>query len=391
MRIAINGCGIAGPTLAWWLRRYDHEPVLFEHADRPRSGGYLIDFWGTGYDVAERMGLLPMLEPHAYRMQELRTVAASGRATSTIDATVFDRLTGGRYFSIARSDLSREILYACDGIETRFGNGIVGIEDHGAYVDTVATGGAKERFDLVIGADGLHSPVRGLAFGPQSRFERRLGFHVAAFTLSGYQPRDELTAVSHTLPGRYLGRVSLREDRTLFLMVFAESFMGSTPADDDEVRAQLVDIYRDTGWESATILKRIGEADDLYCDRVSQIRMPRWSRSRVALVGDAAAAPSLLAGEGTSLAMTEAHVLAGELARADGDVAAAFGGYERRLHQFLATKQDAALRFAGYFAPKSWLGLVLRDVVSNIASVPALARWMFASTFRDNLQLPDYG
>ena len=391
MRIAINGCGIAGPTLAWWLRHYGHEPVLFERANHVRSGGYLIDFWGTGYDVAERMGLLPVLKPHAYRMKELRTVTVSGRPTSTIDATVFDEITNGRYFSIARSDLSTEILNACAGIEARFGRGIVGMEDHGEFVDTALSDGPHERFDLVIGADGLHSKVRSLAFGPQSRFEQRLGFHVAAFTLGSYQPRDELTAVSHTLPGRYLARVSLRGDRTLFLMVFAKSFMSSAPVGPDEIRTQLIDIYRDTGWESAAILKRIGEADDLYYDRASQIRMPHWSRDRVALVGDAAAAPSLLAGEGTSLAMTEAHVLAGELARADGDVAAALRGYERQLKQFLVTKQDAALRFAGYFAPKSWLGLIFRDVVSNIASVPALAKWMFASTFRDNLQLPDYG
>jgi 2-polyprenyl-6-methoxyphenol hydroxylase-like FAD-dependent oxidoreductase len=356
-----------------------------------RSGGYLIDFWGKGYDVAERMGILPVLKPHAYKMRKLRTVAASGRPTSTIDATVFDEITHGRYFSIARSDLSTEILNACDGIEARFGTGIVGIEDHGTYVDTALSNGPNERFDLVIGADGLHSEVRSLAFGPQSRFEQRLGFHVAVFTLGSYEPRDELTAVSHTMPGRYLARVSLRGDRTLFLMVFADSFISSAPVGAGEIRTQLVDIYRDTGWESAAVLKRIGEADDLYYDRASQIRMPHWSKDRVTLVGDAAAAPSLLAGEGAGLAMTEAHVLAGELARADGAVAAAFRGYEGKLKQFLVTKQDAALRFAGYFAPKSWLGLIFRDVVSNIASVPVLAKCMFARTFRDNLNLPDYG
>ena len=391
MRIAINGCGIAGPTLAWWLRHYGHDPVLFERADGPQSGGYLIDFWGTGYDVAERMGLLPALEPHAYRMQELRTVTSSGKPTSKIKVAVFDEITNGRYFSIARSALSAEILKACGGIEVRFGTGIAGIESHDEHVVAALVDGPDERFDLVVGADGLHSRVRSLAFGPQSRFEQRLGFHVAAFTLGGYQPRDELTAVSHTLPGKYLARVSLRDDQTLVLMVFADSLLGTDPLVSSDIRAQLIDTYRDTGWESAAILDRIGEADEIYFDRASQIRLPRWSAGRVALVGDAAAAPSLLAGEGTSLGMTEAYVLAGELARADGNVLAAFAGYERELKQFLVTKQDAALRFAGYFAPKTWLGLIFRDVVSNIASVPALGKWMFASTFRDNLNLPDYG
>ena len=173
MRIAINGCGVAGPTVAWWLRHYGHEPVLFERANHVRSGGYLIDFWGTGYDVAERMGILPVLKPHAYRMRELRTVTASGRPTSTIDATVFDEITHGRYFSIARSDLSTEILNACDGIEARFGTGIVGIEDHGTYVDTALSNGPNERFDLVIGADGLNSEVRS---GSNLTFESWKGF-----------------------------------------------------------------------------------------------------------------------------------------------------------------------------------------------------------------------
>lgn len=390
MRIAISGCGIAGPTLAWWLRYYGHEPVLLERADALRAGGYLIDFWGTGFDVAERMGLLPALKARAYRMKQLRTVTAHGRATSSIDVSVFDRITEGRYFSIARSDLSAGIFQACDGIETRFSTELTELEDRGDRVIVGLSKGASETFDIVIGADGLHSRVRSLVFGPQDQFERRLGFRVAAFTLSGYRPREELTAVSHTLPGRYLARVSLRDDRTLFLMVVANRYLRSEPEDADAIRSGLRAIFRGTGWESDAIVARIDEADDLYFDRASQIRMRHWCKGRVALIGDAAAAPSLLAGEGTSLAMTGARVLAGELARSGNDVASAFRGYEEQLKTFLTKKQDAALRFTGYFAPKSWIGLIARDVLSNVASVPVLANWMLAGAFRDNLDLPDY-
>jgi flavin-dependent dehydrogenase len=143
MRVAINGCGVAGPTLAWWLRHYGHEPVLLERATSPRTGGYLIDFWGTGYDVAERMGLLPALKQRAYKMQRLRSVNAHGWPTSTIDATVFDEITDGRYFSIARSELSAEILKSCAGIEMRFGTGIVGIEDRGTELETALADGSR--------------------------------------------------------------------------------------------------------------------------------------------------------------------------------------------------------------------------------------------------------
>ncbi len=391
MRIAINGCGIAGPTLAWWLRHHGHTPVLFERAAALRRGGYLVDFWGTGFDVAERMGLLPALRRDGYAMERLRTVTARGCTTSSIGVDVIQEITDGRYFSIARSDLSARIVEACDGIEMHFGTHVTGLEDRGDRIAAVLSTGATEIFDLVVGADGLHSAIRRLAFGPQDTFERRLGLNVAAFTLSGYGPRDELTAVSHTLPGRYISRVSLREDRTLFLFVFSDRYLPSDLTGDTAVRDLLSRIYRGTGWESDRILARIGEAEDLYFDRASQIRMPTWSKVRVTLVGDAAACPSLLAGEGSSMGMTEARVLAGELARAGADPGAALHSYEARLKSFVTGKQDAALRFASYFAPRTWPGLVLRDAMSNLASVPILARWMLARSFRDNLTLPAYG
>ncbi len=188
MRIAINGCGIAGPTLAWWLRHHGHVPVLFERASEPRRGGYLVDFWGTGFEVAERMGILPALRRDSYAMERIRTVTARGRTTSSIGVDVIHEITGGRYFSIARSDLSAPIVEACDGIEIRFGTAVTDLEDRGDRVAAALSTGSTELFDLVIGADGLHSAIRRVAFGPQETFERRLGMNVAAFTLTGYAP-----------------------------------------------------------------------------------------------------------------------------------------------------------------------------------------------------------
>ncbi|WDR01920.1 FAD-dependent monooxygenase [Devosia algicola] len=236
MKIAINGCGIAGPTLAWWLRRDGHEPVLLERAKQVREGGYIIDFWGTGYDVAEQMGLLPALKTRGYNMEHLLTVTAGGRTTSSINATVFDTLAEGRYFSIARSALSAGIFQACEGIETRFGTEVTQIDDRGDQVIVGLSDGTSENFDLVVGADGLHSKIRALVFGPQEQFEQRLGFHVAAFTMNGYQPRDELTVVSHTVPGRFLSRVTLRDDRTLVLMVVADEYLRKMSQDADAIR-----------------------------------------------------------------------------------------------------------------------------------------------------------
>ena len=301
MRIAINGCGIAGPTLAWWLRHYGFTPVIFERAPALRAGGYAVDFWGSGYQVAERMGILPGLRTDGYVVERLRSVSASGRTVASFRAGAIVEAAGGDYLTIARSDLSRRIFDACEGIEAHFGRSIEALEDGSGEVVATLSDGRRESFDVVIGADGLHSHVRGLVFGPQQRFERALGLHVAAFLLEGYRPRDELAYVQFTRPGRQMSRLALRDDRTLFLLVFADRLLGEEPRGAAGQKAALRRMFGGLGWETDAILARLGEVDDLYFDRASQIELPRWSKGRVALVGDAAACPSLLAGEGSGL------------------------------------------------------------------------------------------
>jgi len=390
MKIAINGCGIAGPTLAWWLQRYGHDPVLFDQSLALRTGGYVIDFWGTGYDIADKMGLLPALKRDAYLIETVRTVTSKGCATSALQTSVFGDLTNGRYFSIARADLARQIHQACNGIETRFGTSVVGIRDQKDKVALELSGGNFEEFDLVVGADGLHSQVRALTFGPENQFENHIGFYVAAFVVSGYSPRDELAYISHTQPGRQISRVSLRDDETLFLFVFSKKFVDEQPEGKAEEKALLHAIFGNMGWEATAILSRMDEVQELYFDRVSQVRMPDWTKGRVALLGDAAACTSLLAGEGTGLAMTEAYVLAGELHRASGDHRVAFNVYQNRLHSYVTNKQDGALGFAGLFAPKNWFWLVVRDILMNLTAVPILGKRLLSRSFTSDLKLPDY-
>ena len=394
MRIAIQGAGVAGPTLAWWLRRYGHDPVLLEKAPSLRTGGYVIDFWGVGYDIAEKMGILGALHEQGYAMQELRMVDERGEPTARLGVETFRALTDGRYLSIARGDLAATIHRACEGIETRFGTTITALEDRGDAVDVSLSDGGRDRFDLVVGADGLHSGVRALQLGPEEKFERFLGFQVAVFTAPAYRPRDELTFVCHTLPGRHLARIALHGDDTAFLFIWRTDRDGGgpeSPTTDEEKRRVLRDVFRDMGWEAHAVLRRLDEADGIYFDRVSQIRMDAWTRGRVALVGDAAACVSLLAGEGTGLAILEAYVLAGELERAGGDYAAAFAAYESRLRPFLAKKQETATRFAGFFAPKTRLALAVRDLLVRVSSVPFLAKTFVGPSLRDDIELPEYG
>jgi 2-polyprenyl-6-methoxyphenol hydroxylase-like FAD-dependent oxidoreductase len=390
--VLISGAGIAGPTLAYWLAAYGFEPTLIERAPRLRTGGYIIDFWGLGYDIAGRMGLLPDLERKGFSVEQVRFVNESGRRVSGFDVDVFRKLTGGRYVSLPRGDLA-ELIYRT--IENRceiiFGDSITAIEERGDGVAVSFERSPARSFDLVVGADGLHSAVRKLVFGSQSGFEKYLGYMVAVFESKGYRPRDEGVYLSFAVPGKQVARYAMRDDRTVFLFVFASAQPPSAaPHDMPAQKAILHRQYDEAGWESAPILQALDRCDDLYFDRVSQIRMDSWSRGRVVLVGDAAFCPSLLAGQGSALAMTAAYVLAGELAKAEGQFQPAFERYETLLRPFMAGKQKAAEQFAGSFAPKTRFGLFLRNQITKAFDWPLVANVVIGNSLLDRLTLPEY-
>ena len=390
--VLISGAGIAGPTLAYWLLEYGFEPTLVERAPRLRTGGYIIDFWGLGFDIAERMGLRPSLAREGYQVAELRFVDSRGQRAGGFKVDVFRKLTHGRYLTVPRSGLAGLIYSTIEGrCETIFGETLTGIRQttDGVHVDFERT--SSRRFDLVIGADGLHSTVRKLAFGDESLFEKYLGYGVAAFEARGYQPRDENIYVTYSAPGKQVGRFALRGDRTLFLLIFAAP---QPPLfEPHETRRQRDLLHREfggVGWECPQILAALDACSEFYFDRVSQIRMPRWSHGRIALVGDAAYAPSLLAGQGSALAMTGAYVLAGEIAVAEGRSEEAFGRYQSELGSFISSKLEAAESFAGSLVPKTQFGIFVRDQITRAFRIPAIADLALGRDLLDRLELPDY-
>ena len=393
MKIGICGAGVAGPTLAHFLLRAGHEPTLIERSPKFRSGGYVVDFWGVGYDVAERMGLTDAIRARGYQVQEVRLVNADGSPGGGFAAEVFQRMMHGRFTSVPRGDLA-EIVYDSvkDSVETIFGDTVEAIEDDGLGIDARLAGGGTRRFDLMVGADGLHSQVRHLVWGDRSDVERELGFYVAAFEGRGYPHRDEDVYVSYAEPGRSLSRFTMRENRTVFLLVFSAAHLPATEPQTDAARRQVLrSVFAGTAWETGEILAALDGAQEVYFDRVSQIELPRWSRGRAVLVGDAAACVSLLAGEGTGLAMTEAYVLAGELHRAHGAVEPALAAYEDRLKPFLLQKQKAARAFASSFAPETRFGIWFRRMATRLMVIPPVADLLIGRSLRDDFDLPDYG
>lgn len=388
--VLISGLGIAGPALAYWLRAGGFEPTLIESAPRLREGGYVIDFWGLGYDIAERMGLADDIQRVGYHARELRIVDGRGDRVAGFGTNVFRELTGGRYVTLGRSMLSRLLFEKVrDRSEVIFDNEILSLKEREDGVTVRFKHGSDRQFDLVIGADGLHSQVRKLVFGPQQVFEKRLGYAVAAFEVEGYRPRDQDVYVMYALPGRMLGRFTLLQNRTLFLFVFAtgnETLPETLASQKEFLRFQ----YCDGRWECPRILEALDRTQELYFDRVSQIEMPRWSHGRVGLVGDAAFCVSLLAGQGSALAITSAYVLAGELVKAAGRHEEAFGNYEAFLRGYVETKQHGARRFAGALAPRTQWGLWFRNQVMNTFAIPGLARLAVGRDIIDTLHLPEY-
>ncbi|MCV7206391.1 hypothetical protein B7435_02045 [Mycolicibacterium peregrinum] len=387
MRIAISGAGVAGAALAHWLHRTGHNPTLIERAPAFRSGGYMIDFWGIGYRVTRKMGIESAIRDTGYDVESVRSLGPDGATRAELRVDVFRRMVGNDYTSLPRGDLAAAIYRTVEGsVPTVFDDSITGIDQRPDGVRVAFEKSPAGDFDLVIGADGLHSNVRRLVFGPEDRFEHYLGCKVAACVVDGYRGGSSDTYLTYSVPGRQIGQFTLRGNRTMFLFVFRDQHdnRGLTP------KEQLHNQFDAAGWESQQILAAVDDVDDLYFDVVSQIRMDRWSNERVLLIGDAAGCISLLGGEGTGLAITEAYALAGELARAGDDHRRAFASYESLLRPFIEGKQAGAERMLGFFATRTRFGLWFRDVALRAMNLGRPIAGLFAGSVRDDLDLPDY-
>ncbi|MEU4657366.1 FAD-dependent monooxygenase [Streptomyces sp. NPDC023723] len=338
--VLISGASVAGPALAYWLHRAGFAVTVVEKATAPRAGGYPVDVRGTATEVVRRMGILPRLRDAHIDVRRCTFLDAGGGVIASVTPSAVAGGVAGQDLEVRRGDLTASLYAAVrDDVEFLFGDRVDTLDQSQGAADVTFRSGRRRTFDLVVGADGMHSATREALFGPEERFHRYLGHCFALFTM------PNTAGLSHELmmwntPGRAaaLYAVGDRDELHAFLTFHRPHQPVDVLRDPDAQRDLVATTFADAGWEVPGMLDAMRDADDLFFDTAGQIRMPHWSSGRTALVGDAAYAPSFLTGQGTSLALVGAYMLADALAT-HRDHTAAFAACERGLREFVAMNQ----------------------------------------------------
>jgi 2-polyprenyl-6-methoxyphenol hydroxylase-like FAD-dependent oxidoreductase len=341
--VLITGASIAGPALAWWLDRFGFRPVLVERAPAPRAGGHAIDIRGVALDLVAAMGLSDAVTAARTRMTGMSKLDAAGNEVWRSEEMT---ITGGSFgtdsLEVMRDDLSRILMGALPGrVETLYDDSVKAIaEDADGVTATLAKSGER-RFHLAVGADGLMSGMRKLAFGPDSDFIVPFNYVLAPFSVPNRLGLTDWQISYDTGDGRCL-IYTAPDNESLRICLSFDAPFGEVPAGRTAQIALLRKKCGHLGWEVPHFLDMLGQSGDFYMGAIGQVRMDRWTRGRVALVGDAGYCPSPFTGQGTSLAIVGGYVLAWELAQTPEDHARAFAAYEDRMRPFVEVNHAIA-------------------------------------------------
>ncbi|MBO0679664.1 FAD-dependent monooxygenase [Mycolicibacterium sp. S2-37] len=343
--VLVSGASVAGVSVAYWLARQGHSVTVVERHPQLRPGGQAIDVRGPALAVLDRMGLLEAVRARAIEFRGMSTVGADGAEISRdTEKTATGGLIGNPDVEVLRDDLVDVLYAATEGVEFVFGDTATAIDDSGDAVRVEFGGGSARDFDLVVGADGLHSAVRRLVFGPEDRYVKRMGMYLAVCTTRNVLDLDHWQVwYSEREPELFCGLYSARENTEARVMFgFTDPSLELDYRDTGAQWEQIERRFAAAGQFPQRLLEAARGAPELYFDESAQIVMEQWARGRVVLVGDAAHCASPLSGQGTSLALLGAHTLATELRDADGDHARGFAAYQESLQEYVLANQALA-------------------------------------------------
>jgi 2-polyprenyl-6-methoxyphenol hydroxylase-like FAD-dependent oxidoreductase len=371
MKAVICGAGIAGLALAARLAQGGWQVTVLESLPALHNEGYVVDLFGSGFEAARRMSLMAALRKVSYEFEAVRWVNSAGRTSARLPYRVPLALLDGKLISLLRGDLQRAILEQLPStVELRFNQFVSQVRAPVGAVEVHLHGGDIERADVLIGADGIHSRVRDLVFGDGASWSRFLGFHTAAFVIQAPELDSELHNQLHivSVPGRQVMLYPLREGQVAATFV-RRAAQGAPPRSPHEA---LVEAFGDLNWRVPQVLEHARELPVAY-EQVGQVVIAHWTRGRIALLGDACQAVTLLPGQGASLSLAAAFVLGEELTRTE-DIKTALLRYEHRVRPPLIHMRRAGRRTADWLVPSTAARLMARNALLRLASRPGLAR-----------------
>ncbi|KTD01336.1 tetracycline destructase [Fluoribacter gormanii] len=382
IKILVIGAGIAGPAMCYWLKRFGFSPVLIEKSTAIRKGGQALDVRGVATHIAREMGIYEQI-------CEMRTRIECGRFVDTTGKMLHEE--HGEKFGfrqddeaeILRGDLIEILMKTIADVPCYFNQSIISMQQNADNVTVNFKDGKVENYDIVIGADGIHSATRRMIFDKNEYQLIHLGSYISTFTIPNYLNLSHIDLeceANHKL-------VSINSDNNPEIaragFMFRSQHILKDIRNENEQKQFLFDTFRDFGWEAQNILNRIPESDDFYFDAIMQVKMNSWTKGRIALIGDAGYCPSPLSGQGNNLAFVGAYILAGELKAANGDYMQAFTRYNALLRSFVDTNQEF-----GVWVSKSFL--VENEVSKEIAEERSNRVLAMIKSVSNAITLPQY-